>query len=519
MGEFMLQINQLTLTHTIDLIDIVTDFNLVLNTGDKAVLIGEEGNGKSTLLKYIYDSRLVSDYIEGKGYITLNNETLAYLAQELPSQYAKLTIYELFSSNDLFWEYSSNELNQLARQFHFDPSIYYSDQVLSSLSGGEKVKVQLMNILLQTVSVLLLDEPSNDIDIQTLDVLEKLIIQWEGIVLFISHDETLIERCANEVIHMERICRKKESKVTVANMDYATYVTSRTTLIERNNQQAVYDARAKKIRDEKYNRVYQSVQHALRKVSRQSPEEAKNLKDKMHTVKSMGKRFEKEDESMKYRMDVEESINFQFNENNHSIDEGKIVLDYYCPQLSVDDKVLARDIQLCVKGSQKICIVGANGCGKTTLIKHIMEQLSQRSDISVQYMPQNYLDLLNGDITPVDYIVENSGESKQKVMTYLGALKFTYDEMAHSVVKLSGGQKAKLFLICMTLSNANVLILDEPTRNFSPLSQPVIRDMLSNFKGSIISVSHDRKYIRQVCDKIYALTQNGLIETDKDEFI
>ncbi len=512
----MLQVNQLTLTHTYDLKDIVNNLNLVLNVGDKAVLIGEEGNGKSTLLKYIYNPKLVSDYIEAKGSVNSINESLAYLPQELPTEVGNQTIYDYFSNQEMFWQALPNELNQLARQFNLDGSIYYSDQLMKSLSGGEKVKLQLMALRLKKASILLLDEPSNDIDTNTLEVLEQFINQFDGIVLFISHDETLIEHTANKVIHMERILRKKESKVTVANMDYSTYAKTRAASIEKTNQQAANDARAKRIRDEKYMRVYQSVEHALRNVSRQAPNVAKNLKDKMHTVKSMGKRFDKADEQMTHAVDVEESINFQFNIDFKGIKEGKKVLEYHLDELTIEDKLLATNIDLTIKGSSKVCIIGKNGCGKTTLIKKIAKELAKRNDIIMQYMPQNYLDALNLSIDPVNYLMEMTKESKETVMTYLGALKFTFDEMNHSISMLSGGQKAKLFLIQMALSKANVLILDEPTRNFSPLSQPVIRQMLAQFNGAILSVSHDRKYIEQVCDKIYELTNDGLVEKEKN---
>ncbi len=194
------------------------------------------------------------------------------------------------------------------------------------------------------------------------------------------------------------------------------------------------------------------------------------MKDKMHTVKAMGRRFEREDE-----------------------------------------RILAEGIYLKIKGSEKICIIGANGAGKTTLLKKIAEELMNRNDIKAEYMPQNYEDLLELSVTPVDYLDKTGDkEERTRIRTYLGSLKYTPDEMEHPIRELSGGQKAKVLLLRMSLSGANVLILDEPTRNFSPLSGPVIRKMLREFPGAVISISHDRKYIEEVCDKIYQLNPNGL---------
>ena len=128
-------------------------------------------------------------------------------------------------------------------------------------------------------------------------------------------------------------------------------------------------------------------------------------------------------------------------------------------------------------------------------------------------MPQNYEDMLNLDVTPVEFLDDTGDkEIRTKIRTYLGSLKYTADEMEHPIRELSGGQKAKVLLLKMSLSDANVLILDEPTRNFSPLSGPVIRRMISEFPGAVISISHDRKYIDEVCDKVYTLSESGLKE-------
>ena len=137
----------------------------------------------------------------------------------------------------------------------------------------------------------------------------------------------------------------------------------------------------------------------------------------------------------------------------------------------------------------------------------------ERKDLHVEYMPQNYEDRLDLEQTPIEFLNASGNKEEQtRVRTYLGTLKFTPEEMEHSIRGLSGGQKAKLYLLKMSLSHADVLILDEPTRNLSPLSGPVIRKMLREFGGAIISVSHDRVYMEEVCSRVLRLTQNGLEE-------
>lgn len=515
----MLQINELTITHRKDLRVILENFNLVLNDGDKAVIIGEEGNGKSTLMKWIYSPALVENYIEANGVRILGNERPGYLPQELSPEEKDKSVYEFFTESDYFWNQSPKELAALAKDFRVDTDFFYREQTMDSLSGGEKIKAQLMRLIMQEPTVLLLDEPSNDIDIATLELLEKLINDWKHIVLFISHDETLIENTANMVIHIEQIRRKTKPRYTAAKMPYRRYVEERLHSFERQEQQAINDRREKKIRDEKYRRIMQSVEHAQAVVSRQDPGTAKNLKDKMHTVKSMGRRFEREDEKMTGMPEQEEAIFFKLGDKASVVPSGKTVIEYELPILEIPEeygsgikRVLAQNIFLKIRGPEKICIIGANGAGKTTLIKKIAEELLARTDLHAEYMPQNYEELLNLEMTPVDYL-DKSGdkEERTRIRTYLGSLKYTADEMEHPIRELSGGQKAKVLLLKMSLSDSNVLILDEPTRNFSPLSGPVIRRMIKEYPGAVISISHDRKYIEEVCDKVYELTTDGLV--------
>ena len=149
------------------------------------------------------------------------------------------------------------------------------------------------------------------------------------------------------------------------------------------------------------------------------------------------------------------------------------------------------------------------------MLRKIAEELLERTDIKAAYMPQNYEELLNMEDTPVDFLsVKGDKEEISTIRTYLGSMKYTADEMEHKIGDLSGGQKAKLLLLKMSMSGCNVLILDEPTRNFSPMSGPVIREMLKNFGGAILTVSHDRRYVEEVATVVYELTAQGLVNKE-----
>ncbi|MBO5987444.1 MAG: ABC-F family ATP-binding cassette domain-containing protein [Lachnospiraceae bacterium] len=514
----MFQIKNVTLIHKKDLRTILENFSLVLNDGDKAVMIGEEGNGKSSLMKWIFDPELVEDYLEFQGEKVISGEKLGYLPQELPEVQKSKTVYEYFIESPGFLDRTPKELSKLANDFHLEPEFYYREQTMGSLSGGERVKAQMMRILMEEPTILLLDEPSNDIDVETLEFMEELIGGWEHAVLFISHDETLIERTANRVIHFEQIRRKTKCRHTVANVPYRQYVEERLHAFEKQEQIAQGERREKRIRDEKIRKMEQSVGARLDGISKADRDAiGRLLKKKMKNVKAMEKRFEREDAEMTEMPEQEEAIFFKLGNKDSAIPSGKWVLEYESEELlSVDGgRVLAKDLELRIRGSEKIGIIGTNGCGKTTLLSLIADELLNRPDIRAEYMPQNYEVLLNLDETPVDFLDQTGDkEERTRIRTYLGSLKFTADEMEHSIRELSGGQKAKVLLLKLSLSGANVLVLDEPTRNFSPLSGPVIRRMLRDFPGAIISVSHDRKYLTEVCDKIYKLTPEGLINVN-----
>lgn len=506
----MLQVKNLTITHKKDLRTILSDFNFVLNDGDRAVIIGEEGNGKSTLLKLIYNPQLVEDYVEYSGEVLRGQQKLGYIAQELSEADRCRTAYEFLCESPVFFDRSPAELGKIGGQLGLPLETFYSDQVVGTLSGGEKVKLQFARMLLEQPDAYLLDEPSNDIDIQTLEWLERFIAGADRPVLFVSHDETLIERTANCVVHIELVRRKTLPRYTVARMPYRDYIDRRASALSQQTQQARKEQDEFDRKMERFRQIRDKVDHRQNTISRQDPHGGQMLKKKMHTVQSLGRRFEREKENMTQLPDVEESIFVRFPEEI-SLPAGKVVLDLALDRLTVGGRLLARDVHLRVQGPEKVCIVGRNGAGKSTLLRQIADRLLPRGDLRVAYMSQNYEERLDMRATPVDFLNRSgSKEEMTRIRNFLGSVRYTPEEMGHAISELSGGQKAKLLFMQMILEGNDVLILDEPTRNFSPLSNPVIRDVLKGFGGAIISVSHDRKYISEVCDRVYALTEDGL---------
>lgn len=506
----MLQIRKLTITHRKDLRVLLQDFDLTLNPGEKCAIIGEEGNGKSTLLKLIYDETLVNDYVDHTGMISKRGLRLGFLPQELSVDHQQISVLEYMQQSPVFWDQSPRELVKLSGILALPEDMFFSDQLMGTLSGGEKVKLQLARLLMEEPDILLLDEPSNDLDMETLEWLEVFLSTCPQAVLYISHDETLLERTAEMVVHLELVRRKTLPKWTVSRLPYQDYVNQRLRKLDHQTQMARREQTDFKARMDKFRQIQSKVEHQQRTISRQDPHGGRLLKKKMHAVQSMGRRFEKEKERLTQLPDVEEAIFLRFSEDIR-VPAGKVVLDLDLPELRIGETILAQHIRLHVEGPEKICIIGRNGVGKTTLLNQIAGHLLKQRDLRAAYMPQNYAEALPLKRTPVEYLnCSGSLEEATRIRNYLGSVRYTTLEMEHSIGEMSGGQKAKLLFLKLILDGANVLILDEPTRNFSPLSNPVIREILRAFQGCIISVSHDRKYMEEVCDKLYGLTHDGL---------
>lgn len=483
---------------------ITENFSFTLNDGDKAAIIGEEGNGKSTLLKLIYDESLVDGYCEYSGEV-IKSGRFGYLAQELTADQKQMTVYEFFCETEGFYDMTPAELGEISRSLGIPNDTFYSDQRVETMSGGEKVKLQLAALMICRPDVLLLDEPSNDLDIATLEWLEKFINSANVPIIYVSHDETLLENTANVIIHLEQVRRKTMPVYTVSKSGYREYIERRASSRAHQEQMARKEQAEFNAQQEKLRQIQSRVEHEQNTISRADPHGGRLLKKKMASVKAMERRFEREYDNMTQMPETEDEIFVRFRPDITS-PKGKTILDLHLDVLQNDDRVLARNIDIHVNGGEKVCITGHNGAGKTTLLRQIAAQLTARTDIKTAYMPQNYTECMDYSLTPVEFLSRTGDKDEiTAIRTYLGSMRYTTDEMNHAISELSGGQKAKLYFIAMNLDGCNVLVLDEPTRNFSPLSGPVIRNALIEYGGTIISVSHDRKYIDEVCGRIIEL--------------
>ncbi|MBN2541153.1 MAG: ABC-F family ATP-binding cassette domain-containing protein [Bacilli bacterium] len=508
----MLEIRKLTIQKIAERRTLLADLSFVMNTGDKFAVIGLEGIGKSTLLKAILGMEL--PYVDLSGEIQKINTKIGYLPQNirdvwkqesamnfllkeeplnnvLPEQYAKLGLLE-----------------KILNQVKFAPNEFVENKKMSEYSGGEIVKLGLTKILLDEPDVLLLDEPTNDLDLDTILFLEDFILTETRPILFISHDEALLEHTANGIIHLMQTHKNTKAISVFSKMTYTEYKKNRINTLDSQETIARKQRADHKRKMERFRQIYQRVEHLQNQAVR-NPSQGRLLKKKMHSLKSTEARYNKEQERFLDIPEREEQIDLYF-ESMNPLPNNKTILEYHNEQVIIGGRVLARDINWILRGPKKVAIIGSNGIGKTTFLKKIHQDLLQNPSLNVGYMSQNYTELLSENLSIVDGIRKECDLEEHRIRTLLGSLNFTVEEMLVSPNRLSGGQQAKLLLLKLVLSNPNVLLLDEPTRNLSPLSLPVIHQLLKNFRGCIICVTHDRNFIEAVFDDIYELKVDGL---------
>ena len=499
---------------------LVEKLNLQIHNGDKIGIIGEEGNGKSTLLKAIVNPSWIQDYagIEGK-IIKSDKLKVGYFAQGLEAEWKSFQIYEYVLKHQPDDEITQDQYNELqdymkeAKALRMDAELLNREQAIGSASGGEKVKLRLLKMLHDHPDVLLLDEPTNDLDLDTLEWLEDFILQCDLPILFISHDDVLLSKCANRIVHIEQRNHRSKPVVTVANIGYQEYVESRGLSIQKEAQLAKKEKIEYKKQKIKLNDFRNAVHDALNDTVR-SPFYAARLAKRMSNLKAMDKRFDREGYRKVDTMEEAIDVFFEVDPLPHS----KVILEYDFGDVEIGEQVLIKDVTLSIRGQDKLAIIGPNGCGKTVLMSLIYEQLKNREDIHIGYMPQDYAKAFVGCDSPIDYLAKSREKDEiTRCRDLLGRMKFNTEDMTRSCMELSEGQKAKLCLLRFIKEQCNVLLLDEPTRNLSPLSAPTIRKVLDEFPGCIISISHDRLFLGECVDQIYEVKDKSLCLT-KDIF-
>lgn len=522
----VLSANNLTKTYGTDVIIDKASFHL--NAGDKVGIIGRNGAGKTTLLNML-TGELPCD--EGEFFVSQNTR-IGYLKQrdnfssegtvleeiegifsglrELENEIAELSdkvaenphdtglinrLDELQHRFDREGGYTyKSEMIGILNSMAFDESFY--NKKISSLSGGERTRLALAALLLEKPDILLLDEPTNHLDIGTLKWLEQYLEAYRGTIMIVSHDRYFLDRTVNRIFEVEN------HKVYSYQGKYSDY------------------AAQKKLRRETELRAYNNQQ---REIARQE-EMIRRMKQRgtEHLAKRAASREKRLD--MLERIEHPESemgkMKINFKENFPS--GGDVIMAENLEKSfgrGAEHRELFHGVNLDIKRGERICILGPNGVGKTTLLRVLLGELTPDAgylkighNVAFGYYDQGQL-LLSDANTVLEELKESYRlYTDTEMRSILGRFLFRGEEVFLPVGSLSGGEKARLSLLKLMLSGANTLILDEPTNHLDIESKEVFEEALMEFPGTVIVVSHDRYFLQRIPTRILELTQDGVIE-------
>ena len=503
---------------------ILEDVSFSVNKNDKVAIVGDNGEGKSTLLKII-TKQLEAD--KGSVYFEDSN-SVGYLSQqviddiehtlieEMELAFTKLKkmekemaeLVEKMSESDdknlvnrysyLQEQYENQggyeykyQIHQMLVKFGFDES--YFDRALKTFSGGERTRASFVKLLLNKPSLLLLDEPTNHLDLVMIEWLEKYLKTYSGTVVIVSHDQVFIDNLANKVIELEN------HKATMYSGNYSFYVKEKQLRYEQalkayNIQEKEikrYEMLIRKFKPKPTKTAFaQSLEKKLAKMER--IEKPNNKKKTIH-----GK-FESNLDPYNVKMHIAEDLLFGY-----------------------DNKPLTNPFNIEIRNQDKICIMGQNGSGKTTLLKCLMKNENKISGYNSDVRPNLkyfYFDqtqqLLNPDLTLFDTIHnEFPLMDNTQVRTILGRFLFEDDDAFKLVNQLSGGEKIRMIFALISLRNYDILYLDEPTNHLDFTTKRIVSDILEDYPGTIIMVSHDRYFVNRVANKIiYLHDKNFIVE-------
>lgn len=511
----MIQVNHLFISNIVEDRKLIKDLSFVVNDGEKIALIGEEGNGKTSILKVLRGESLPGFEVEGQIHL---DQPIGYLEQNIAERWRGVNVVDFFLLNEPNGEITDYnilaKIPQCLAKVDFPMASYDEKKNVDEFSGGEVVRLALAKLMAGEYRTLLLDEPSNDLDFKSLALLRDFILSSKVALLFVSHDEALLQACATGLIHLESWKSKQDPRSTFSRLSYEDYKQQRSDLFHKQTQVVEKKTAQLQAKKERWNRIYQAVKDDQDQCVR-DPTTGRLLKKKMKVMLSQRKRFEKEEAAIPEKPEEDPCLSLTF-PSSVSLPNWKRIFSYHAPLLR-EGRLLVRQIDLELLGRGKWAIIGDNGVGKSTFLEELYRQNCPRKDIRLGYMPQNYLAGFPKQGSVLSFLTPDGDKAAlTRTRLFLGSLRFTSEEMLYPLSALSGGQKAKLFFIKLVMDGDNVLLLDEPTRNLSPFSTAMLDSLLSSFQGCVLVVSHDEAFLQRNGFKRYEMTDEKLTPL-KDE--
>lgn len=503
------------------------DVNFRLEENGRAGLVGVNGCGKTTLMHVINGRQeaetggiskaagiklgCMEQYVTRDDNITLYDEVLEIFRPLIDAENELADIAVAIDTGDHSEQTLSRQM-QLQERFEREGGLTYKSMTCSALvglgfseddfnkpisvmSGGQKSKAQLAKLLLSGSNILLLDEPTNHLDITACEWLEKFLTEYKGAYIVISHDRYFLDKVTDTTFEMEnRTLREYKG-------NYTRYLELKAEA--REAQQRVYDRTVKEI-----NRIEGIVEQQKRW----------GQEHNFITAASKQKQADRLKETLEKPEDLPEAIKFTFRAKEGGANDVLIAKGL---SKSFDGTAVFTNAELDIKKNTTTFILGENGCGKTTLLKILTGEYQADSGEykfgnNIQF---GYYDQAQTDLDPSKTVIDEvwdryPGMTQTQVRSALAQFLFKGDDVFKNVGKLSGGEKARVSLLKLMLSKANMLLLDEPTNHLDIHSREALENALASYGGTLLIVSHDRYLINKLADRIVRLGKTGTVNID-----
>jgi len=462
---------------------LLDNVSLQIEPGERICLLGRNGEGKSTLLK------IVSRELEPDGgeIVRSRDVRIARLQQTVP-QDIQGTVYDVVSKD---WNHEhalDHPVEKAISLLGLDP-----EQEFASLSGGMRRRALLAKALVNEPDLLILDEPTNHLDIESIQWLENFLLRWRGTVLFVTHDRVFLKKLATRIVELDR------GRLTSWACDYGTYLSRRAALLDaEEGQWAEFD----------------------RKLAQEEVWIRKGIKARRTRNEGRVRELEKMRNERNQRRERVGTVKLQLNEAERS---GRKVITAKEVFSGYDGTDIIKDFSVEILRGDRIGIIGPNGCGKSTLLNTLLGQLAPRqgeikhgTKLEIAYFDQHRITLNEEKSVKWNLCMDNdyvqTGTGRQHAIGYLQNFLFSPADARQPVGSLSGGERNRLMLAKIFAQSSNVLVLDEPTNDLDVETLDLLEELLAEYQGTVLLVSHDREFINNVVTETLVFEGDGVIK-------
>lgn len=510
-GIFMFTMKNENLKNGIKII--CKNINFEIENEQHVALIGRNGIGKTTLLNKIKDKF-------NAGMLNQENENLDItLLDFCLSTYPELLKIKNRMTHDYhaMEDYISqggyeteHEIIIQLKKFGFNEKDI--DRKMSTLSGGEITKVSIVKLLSQNYELFIFDEPTNHIDNETKNWLIKWMNESKHTIIYATHDRSFINKTAHKILELS------DEGLRTFNLDYDGYKVQKEIEYET-NQNLIEKERKERRKIKSMIQEYKEWFHkANNKASVRNPSEQKKVAKIAKRYKTKEQQLLQKERNYQGQIVKQERTDYSLNTQKTNI---KNFLSFYNVSYIIENNTIFNNVSFSIKQSEKICISGKNGSGKSTLLKLILNEIQPTSgkininpSIEIGYFSQ-HLEVLNMNRTVLEEILLIKDMTESYARTILASFRFKETLIGEKIHHLSMGEKCRLAIAKLFFQNPHLLILDEPTNYFDIEMQEILEDMLLQYKGTLIFVSHDRYFQEKIATRTLKIHNKMLIDTEK----